>query len=195
MLRHLDIGCGAAPRNPFGATDLYGLDIREDLSDPRFKIMGADLFNAPIPFEDHFFDSVSAYDFIEHVPRAWMRHGETVFPFVELMNEVWRVLRDRGVFYASTPAYPHPAAFQDPTHVNIITRETHKYFTLPDLMGKMYGFAGAFEVVRVLPCVGGRNVYEPKNKGLLDRFRFQRREWRGRHSHLVWELRAVKSGV
>jgi hypothetical protein len=31
MTRALDLGCGPQPRNKFNATELYGVDVREDL--------------------------------------------------------------------------------------------------------------------------------------------------------------------
>ena len=75
----------------------------------------------PIPYPDCSFDSISAFDFIEHVPRILAINQEsTKFPFVELMSEIWRVLKPNGMFYALTPAFPHGAAFHDPTHVNFI---------------------------------------------------------------------------
>ncbi len=47
------------------------------------------------------------------------------FPFLELMNDVHRVLiKPGGLFFSSTPSYPWPMAFADPTHVNIMTEET-----------------------------------------------------------------------
>lgn len=75
----------------------------------------------------------------------------TRFPFVELMNEVFRVLKDEGIFYSHTPAFPFPEAFVDPTHVNIITEDTFpRYFcsageSLPG--AGRYGFVGNFQLV------------------------------------------------
>lgn len=72
------------------------------------------------------------------------------------MSDIWRVLKPGGIFYARTPAYPSAAAFQDPTHVNIITDQTISYFARrPALdgslvdpwgldLGKRYGFKGEF---------------------------------------------------
>jgi hypothetical protein len=50
-----------------------------------------------------------------------------------------------GVFLAVTPSFPSGAAFQDPTHVNIISPETHKYFS-GDVWARSlgYGFEGEF---------------------------------------------------
>jgi SAM-dependent methyltransferase len=157
-------------------------------------IRGADLFREPIPFEDSFFDSVSAYDFLEHIPRTAINGNQTRFPFISVMNEIWRVLKNGGRFYASTPAYPHPAAFQDPTHVNIITRQTHSYFTGARPMGRMYGFKGDFECIRSIPVRGGEFEYQPTSTpGWFERLRLRRRDLRNGNSHLVWEFKAIKA--
>jgi len=78
----LDIGCGEQPRNPFNAGQSYGLDIREDLSK---NIRYADLTVEPLPFNENMFDFITAYDFLEHVPRV-IYLPERRFPFIELMN-------------------------------------------------------------------------------------------------------------
>ena len=193
--RHLDLGCGDKPRNPYQARELYGVDIRDGLGQAGAVIRGADLFREPIPFDDNHFDTVSAYDFLEHVPRTAITEHGTRFPFIEVMNEIWRVLKPGGLFYASTPAYPHAAAFQDPTHVNIITRQTHTYFTRPALTGRMYGFKGDFECLRTLPTRSGDFEYPPAEPpDWLERWRLRRHERRQKNSHLVWEFRAIKPG-
>lgn len=194
--RHLDLGCGTKPRNPYRRTELHGVDIRAHHVPGQLEVRQANLAMQPIPYPDNHFASVSAYDFLEHVPRVLPVAGQaaTRFPFVELMNEIWRVLQDGGVLYACTPAYPHPAAFRDPTHVNIITRDTHDYFTRPSFTARMYGFVGDFSVIRVLPAQGGEFDYEPlAPPDLMRRYRLRRRERRGENSHLVWEFRAHKS--
>src|SRR6059036_4000476 len=70
--RTLDIGCGKTPRNPFGAQELFGIDIREDKA---LNVNYADLIVEPIPYPDAYFDFVTAYDFIEHVPRILYAPG------------------------------------------------------------------------------------------------------------------------
>jgi SAM-dependent methyltransferase len=143
MTKTLDIGCGKTPKNPFKMDQVYGIDIREDINE---KIFRADLAIEPIPFEDEFFDVVSAYDFIEHVPRViYMPHRR--FCFVELMNEIYRVLKIGGKFLSFTPAFPAAPAWRDPTHVNIITEETFPlYFDYQNRLASMYGFNGYFEI-------------------------------------------------
>ena len=196
MTKHLDLGCGTRPRNPYKRDELYGIDIR-DLSEVPAgvaSIRGANLTIDPIPFEDQYFDSVSAFDFLEHVPRVALlsEQRETIFPFVRLMNEVWRVLRPNGLFYAITPAYPHQLAFADPTHVNIVTSKTLRYFSGLEPMARMYGFTGAFSVVRQVR-VHPRADYQPVRPDLKLMTKMLADTVMRRRSHLVWELRALKT--
>lgn len=142
LTKTLDLGCGLKPKNPFNADELYGVDIRE--SDE--KVLVADLAIAPIPFKDEFFDYCSAFDFLEHIPRV-VYAPERKFCFVDLMSEIYRVLKPGGRFLSFTPAFPAPAAWRDPTHVNIITTETFPlYFDSKNCAAKMYGFKGGFDV-------------------------------------------------
>ncbi len=198
--RHLDLGCGERPRNPYGRQALDGLDVmvpREPLAGVAFH--AADLSWQPIPFEAGAFDSVSAYDFVEHVPRHALvtRDGRTqsISPFVELMNEVWRVLKPGGLFLAVTPCFPAPDVFTDPTHVNVITKSTHKYFCGENCLGRAYGFRGNFEAVTARFGEPADWRAAPFHPGASDAFRqFVHKFIRPRYSHFVWELRAVKQG-
>jgi hypothetical protein len=114
---------------PYEMKNIFGLDIRDLESKDGTVFKKADLNYDKIPFSDNFFDSISAFDYLEHIPRILSgKTNETRFPFIEVMNEVWRTLVDGGRFYALTPCYPSLQAFQDPTHVNIITPSTHLYF-------------------------------------------------------------------
>jgi SAM-dependent methyltransferase len=141
--KSLDIGCGPEPKNPFSLKEVYGIDIREDIDN---RIFRADLAIEPIPFEDNFFDGVSAFDFIEHVPRVIYMPGRR-FCFVELMNEIHRVLKPGGRFLSFTPAFPASPAWRDPTHVNIITEETFPlYFDDKNRFAAIYGFNGFFRI-------------------------------------------------
>ena len=101
-----------------------------------------------IPFPADYFEFVTAYQFIEHIPRViYMPTRRN--SFIELMNEIHRVLKTDGMFLSVTPAYPQSAAFQDPTHVNIITEETFPYyFCYPYTWGSLYGFSGQFKLIK-----------------------------------------------
>ena len=190
--RHLDLGCGPAPRNPYAADELYALDLRRPEGFDPARFACANLVLEPIPYPDGHFDSVSAYDFVEHVPRlVALPTGGTRLPFVELMNEVWRVLRKPGGrFYAVTPAWPRAEAFVDPTHVNVVTERTHRYFTEPELGAAIYGFRGRFRELRVR-WIRKRVPYEPPAPGLVQRLRSGLDIVKGRRAHLLWEFEAL----
>jgi SAM-dependent methyltransferase len=147
---HLDIGCGKVPRNPYSREKLCGVDICSSDSTEAFDFRAANLSLEPIPYPSDTFGSVSAFDFIEHVPRILPTADgrDTFFPFIRLMDEIWRVLAHGGRLYALTPAFPRLQAFVDPTHVNFITEGTHEYFCGEKPFAHMYGFNGRFNVVR-----------------------------------------------
>ena len=191
--KHLDLGCGPRPRNPYGCDEVHAVDIVAPPGvDPRL-FREANLSVAPIPHGDASFDSVSAYDFLEHVPRILpTADGRgTRFPFVELMNEIHRVLKPGGHFYAVTPCYRHDEAFTDPTHVNVITTRTHRYFTEPELGAAMYGFRGRFRVLRVF-ALRKKLDYEPAVPGPRHALRRLGDVLMRRRAHLLWEFEALR---
>ncbi len=140
----LDLGCGAVPRNSFNCTKMHGIDLNNN---PIHGVVKVDLLVEPIPFEDNIFDFITAYDFLEHVPRI-IYCPERRLPFIELMNEIYRTLKPGGIFLSCTPFYPYASAFRDPTHVNYITTETFSlYFDEVRTWGAAYGFRGKFQII------------------------------------------------
>ena len=88
VTKHLDIGCGTNPRNPFLQEELYGVDIQPlDSSKLEFNYVESDVILEKLPFEDSLFDSISCYDFLEHVPRVIEKDSKIHFPFIDLMND------------------------------------------------------------------------------------------------------------
>jgi SAM-dependent methyltransferase len=178
MTKTLDLGCGPNPKNPFLAGEVFGVDIN-NFDNPNIKI--ADLAIEPIPFEDNTFDFVSGFDFLEHIPRVLYLGRERRQPFIEIMSEIWRVLKPGGETFFATPAFPRAEAFQDPQHVNIITENSILYFSFAHLLElcQAYGFKGRFEVIQhewanepIKICEGSFYQIIP--------------------FHLIWHLRAVK---
>jgi SAM-dependent methyltransferase len=165
MKKTLDLGCGLNPRNPFNAEELFGVDIRSSQNN---NIKIADLAVEEIPFPSEYFDYVSAYDFLEHIPRV-LYHPNRRFSFIELMNEIYRVLKMDGLFASFTPAYPKAAAFVDPTHVNYITDQTFLlYFDNKNRWGKDYGFIGSFEIIDQKWHPNGHHLQTIMKKCLVD---------------------------
>ena len=198
MSNHLDLGCGTNPQNPYRMPNLFGIDIRDDvqaiLAQRGIVIKKANLVFDKIPFEDNCFASVSAIDFLEHIPRQICRGSsdELVYPFINLMNEIWRVLTPGGRFLAVTPAYPSPLAFADPTHVNYIAQGTHEYFCGEQPAGSIYGFHGKFiaHIAKLSAQTNYRDMpHHPLKSAVRD---LGGRLFRNRLHHMVWELEAVK---
>ena len=190
--KHLDLGCGGCPRNPYGQSELFGIDMGDFITSS--NIRSANLAIEKIPFDDDYFDSVSAFDFLEHIPRQAIDFDKKItrFPFIELMQEIWRVTKPGGRFYAVTPVYPAPEAFQDPTHVNFITEMTHSYFCGEDPHVARYGFTGKFNELNV-SLVVLKDVHEPGDS-LRRKIRWLHRQYfrKSGMSHLLWELEVVK---
>lgn len=189
--RHLDIGCGGRPRNPLARDQLYAMDIHPQAPQLPAGTLAeyrcSNVVTDPIPYPDGFFHSVSAFDVVEHIPRTAFIDGRQVFPFVQVMNEIHRVLAPGGEFYAITPVYPCMEAFTDPTHVNIITVRSHEYFCGTQPAARAYGFVGRFD------CTEARllDLKLHFSQGTaIDHLRSVWRRIRGRpRTHMLWRLR------
>ena len=192
--RHLDLGCGPSPRNPYACDEAHAVDLAQPDRLAPHLFRRANLSIEPIPHPDSSFESVSAFDFLEHIPRVLgTRDGNgTRFPFIELMDEIHRVLKPGGRFYAVTPAYPRIQAFHDPTHVNFITHGTWEYFCGAAPGARMYGFAGRFDKLRNEWALHPEAFTPGAELSTWRRFRRWRLRRVGRLSHLIWEFACVK---
>lgn len=138
----LDLGSGPTPRNPFAAAAFTGIDVREFNT---ANTVASDIFTAPLPFADAVFDAITAFDFLEHVPRTPLSTSAAANVLIAVMNEAFRVTKPNGLLLAVTPCYPFRSAFQDPTHVNVMTEDTMRlYFCTPHLWARIYGYTGTF---------------------------------------------------
>ncbi|MDC1131819.1 class I SAM-dependent methyltransferase [Gammaproteobacteria bacterium] len=143
----LDLGCGNNPKNPFNAKKVYGLDLFDNKD---LNIQFCKLGFVKLPFDDNHFDYITAFDLIEHIPRYYENCPEGNTPFIFLMNEIWRVLKNEGIFLSHTPIYPFPEVFQDPTHNNFLTSDTFKiYFSdQKNLLATSYGIKSNFKILK-----------------------------------------------
>lgn len=140
----LDLGSGPCPRDKFGVDQIVGVDFQDSILN---NVRAADLSMAPIPAGDQSVQLVTAFDFLEHIPRWERNQGSIRFPFLDLIDDVHRVLEPGGLFYSETPAFPMREAFQDPTHVNIVTRETFSHYISGPTWARQYGFSARFELL------------------------------------------------
>ncbi len=148
---HVDLGAGRFPRNPLRSQLVIGVDI---LAEAPFQETSTLRYartrpGAALPLTTASADSISAYDFLEHLPRHAIRQdGTSGNYFIEIMNEVHRVLRPGGLFIALTPCFPAESTFVDPTHVNHIAVGTIDYFAGPAHARALgYGFEGQFDCI------------------------------------------------
>jgi hypothetical protein len=132
----LDIGCGEAP-----IQGCVGMDIR-DL--PTVDIVW-DVNIHPWPLPDECVIHAFASHLVEHIPPVIVDKKEgTWFPFVEFMNDLWRVTKPDGQFAVSGPYWLSQGYAQDPTHCNPINEMTFSYFAInapeadPGFLWKIY---------------------------------------------------------
>ena len=82
-------------------------------------------------------------------------------------------------------------SLQDPTHVNIITENTHIYFTGDNPLARMYGFTGNF-FAKSVHWSPYKDASTPLAElSFMQRFRRINYKIRGKFSHMVWELIAI----
>jgi len=78
-----------------------------------------DLNVLPLPFGDNAFDEIHAYEVLEHLGRL----GDFK-QFFALFNELHRILKPGGLFFATVPNRTSPWALGDPGHTRVISIET-----------------------------------------------------------------------
>ncbi len=112
MKKILDIGCG---KNKYQSLEnkVIGMDI-VDL--PGVDIVH-DLKVSPFPFNNDEFDIIIAKHILEHLNNI-----------VEIMAELYRILKPNGLLNIIIPYFSSPSAFKDPTHVRYFTLNTFDYF-------------------------------------------------------------------
>lgn len=161
MTISIDLGSGPNPRNNFNADEAMGIDTFDQESP---KVIKHDLETGTLPFKDSYADYILAFDCLEHINRLGFRIKGTSFknielerynPFLDLMSDIWRVLKPGGTLYAMTPVVPNfNEVFRDPTHVNPFTPDMVNYFVSNvgdhSMLGltQHYGFKGDFKLIQ-----------------------------------------------
>ena len=130
----LDIGCGASKQPGWLGMDILplpGVDIVWDIN------------KHPWPIPDESISDALTSHLIEHIPPVAIdKETGTWFPFIEFMNEVWRILKPGGTLAIACPHGYSPGFLQDPAHVNAISEVTFAYFDPlePNTGGLLYKF-------------------------------------------------------
>jgi ubiquinone/menaquinone biosynthesis C-methylase UbiE len=120
----LDVGCGLAYGTALmaeSASSITGIDYDQETIDEnrkRYHSVSNLLFNQgsipPLPFEDHSFDVITAFQFIEHI-----------HPRKEFIKECLRVLKPKGYLLVTTPNFKKSLA-RNPFHVHEYTFDEMK---------------------------------------------------------------------
>lgn len=118
----LDIGCGKQKQSGF-----VGIDYR-DWGDVDIV---HDIEKTPWPLPDNCAITAVASHVLEHINP----HNGV---FIDVMNEIWRIVRPEGQFAFVVPYAGSMGYWQDPTHCNGITEATLLYFD-PDPEGRYAG--------------------------------------------------------
>jgi len=89
-----------------------------------------------LPYENSSVDVVRAYDFLEHIPQGKV---------IDVITEIWRVLKPGGTFESFTPSTDGRGAFMDPTHVSYWNINSWIYYS-DDQYRNLYGIKANFEL-------------------------------------------------
>jgi SAM-dependent methyltransferase len=106
----------------FDRDDLLTLDFNKD-HEPDVVW---DLNDIPLPFPEKYFDTVNAFDVLEHVGKQ----GDWRF-FFDQWSDIWRILKPDGVFCGLSPHPKSDWVFADPGHTRVLSPEMLIYLHQP----------------------------------------------------------------
>lgn len=97
--RILDLGCGTGYGTKIlsgKSNEIYGIDVSQKAIDYAKKVYPGPQYTCcsaeKLPFEDNYFDAITAFEVIEHVQNP-----------EKALDEVYRVLKKEGNLFISTP--------------------------------------------------------------------------------------------
>ena len=105
----LNLGCGRDIKNGYVNLDrasLNGVDIVHDLS------------KFPYPFPDNHFDEIFSFGTVELIDAD----------FIKIMEEIWRISKNKGLVKIRGPIFPAMCSAQDPLTKKFLTWNTFEYF-------------------------------------------------------------------
>mgnify|MGYP001773207968 CR=1 FL=1 len=124
--RILDIGCGSYPKFLISLDfkEKFGID-KYDYNFDNYKVnfIKLDLEkNRKLPFEDNFFDVITALALIEHLEKNVVEN---------LFFEAFRILKNKGIFIITTPSKISKPILEMFSKVKIVSKEEieeHKHY-------------------------------------------------------------------
>jgi len=111
-LTKLNMGCGWKKLD-----DHWNVDV-EKKCNPDEVI---DLEQTPWPYEDNFFDTITADNILEHL-------GQDPKVFTNIMKEMYRVSKHNAEWVICFPHHRCDLAYDDYTHVRALTEKTFRMF-------------------------------------------------------------------
>lgn len=115
----LDIGCGRHKDLGWTGIDIQelpGVDILHDLNVQPWPVLSSSV------------DEAKAWHICEHIPPVSVTENGTRRPFLEFMDECWRVLKVGATIDIETPHGASDGYLHDPTHCNPCTEVTFEHF-------------------------------------------------------------------
>jgi len=118
-MQKLNLGCGSDIREGYVNLDIIkreGVDVVHDL-------------NKKLPFKDNTFEVVYSSHVLEHVDDV-----------LNLLEEIYRILKPGGVLKSNVPYYSSAGAFQDPTHKHFFADDTLKHYIVTNAYEKKFKY-------------------------------------------------------
>lgn len=110
--KKLNLGCGFKKLN-----DHWNVDCEPKCNPDQVL----DLETTPWPFEDNFFEKITADNVLEHL-------GHDPKVFTNIIKEMYRVSVDKAEWYINVPHHRCDLHWDDYTHVRTLTPKTFKMF-------------------------------------------------------------------
>lgn len=129
MLRELLIGCGSRRDKRLvspGEPEEWGNLTTLDINPAHRPDVVWDLNVRPLPFDDDTFDTIRAFDVLEHLGRQGDYKS-----FFEEWSEWWRILRPGGFLYGTSPHWSSKWAWMDPGHTRAMGPELLNFLHQP----------------------------------------------------------------
>lgn len=145
----LDIGCGANKKKGYIGIDriqLLGVDIVCDIDTQK------------LPFEEGTIDEIYSHHTLEHCKNI-----------IHVMNEFFRVCKDKALITIIVPYGTFHQYVQDPTHVTPFNEDTfRKYFCDPNYVKAFsdYGIKGFFKEVDIF--IQGKDILHLELHAVLE---------------------------